>query len=211
MAVVLCYGDSNTHGSTPMPEPGVSGRHAFHDRWPNALAAALGPEHQVISEGLPGRTTVHDDPVEGGLRNGALTLPMVLRSHKPIDVLLIMLGTNDLKPRYSVTAWEIARSVERLLLIARAEGVNRHEVILCPPPVHENGALALPFSGATDRQAGLSEYLEDVAARQGCAFVDAGAHVTVSEQDGVHWQAAGHHALGAALAPVVKALLEDSF
>jgi lysophospholipase L1-like esterase len=74
---------------------------------------ALGPEFTVISEGLPGRTTVHDDTVEGGKRSGVEVLPAILPSHAPVDLMLLMLGTNDLKPRFSVTAAEIARSLER--------------------------------------------------------------------------------------------------
>jgi lysophospholipase L1-like esterase len=73
----------------------------------------------VISEGLPGRTTVHDDLVEGGKRSGLEVLPAILPSHAPLDLMLLMLGTNDLKPRFSVTAAEIARSIERLVVEAR--------------------------------------------------------------------------------------------
>ena len=211
MGVVLCFGDSNTHGSTPMPAPGVSGRHAFDDRWPNVLGRHLGPAHQVISEGLPGRTTVHDDPIEGGCRSGALALPIVLHSHRPIDLLIVMLGTNDLKPRFSVTAWEIARSVERLITMARAEGVTRHEMIIAPPSLRDDGSLGVVFPDVIARQQGLNTYLSQSAARLGCAFVDAGAHLTVSAVDGVHWEPAGHHALGAAVAPIARKLLEDGY
>ena len=112
MAVILCYGDSNTHGTMPMRGAGVSERHPKMQRWPEVMARRLGPAHDVISEGLPGRTTVHDDPVEGGERSGIKVLPAILHSHKPIDLMVLMLGTNDLKPRFSVTAHETLGSDE---------------------------------------------------------------------------------------------------
>ena len=207
MSTVLIYGDSNTHGTPPMAELGAQGRHPHGSRWPDVMAAALGPQVQVIAEGLPGRTTVHDDPVEGGERNGIKVLPAVLHSHRPIDLLLILLGTNDLKHRFSVTAFEIARSVERLALAARAEGVVGQILLMAPPPVRECGTLAEVFAGAEARQQGLTGQIEAAAARLGCGFVDAGAHARVSPVDGVHWDRDQHAALGAAMARVVSGQL----
>lgn len=207
MAVILCYGDSNTHGTPPMRNLADQGRHAYGRRWPDIMAGHLGPDHRVIDEGLPGRTTVHDDVIEGGMRNGLTTLSAVLHSHRPIDVLILMLGTNDLKHRFSVTAFEIARSVERLVLAARAEGVVNDIVIVAPVPVREEGSLREVFSGAEARQAGLTEFLADCAARLGCGFFDAGQHAQVSPEDGVHLTEAAHAAIGAALADMVRARL----
>lgn len=207
MAVIVCYGDSNTHGTMPMDEPGVSVRHAAGDRWTDVMALALGPGHTVLPEGLPGRTTVHEDPVEGGMRNGATVLPAVLHSHKPIDLLLLMLGTNDLKPRFSVTAQEIARSVERLALIARAEAVVADILIVAPAPVRETGCLSAVFAGAEARQSGLDDLIRAAAARLGCGFVAAGETVSVSDRDGVHWDAAEHRAFGSVMADAVRARL----
>jgi len=207
MKVILCYGDSNTHGTCPLPAPGVDLRHPPGDRWPDVLSAALGPGHQVISEGLPGRTTVHDDMVESGMRNGIAVLPAILHSHKPIDLMLLMLGTNDLKSRFSVSAWEIARSVEHMALAARAEGVVRDILLIAPPPVRETGSLREVFAGAEAQQKGLEGHLEMAAERLGCGFLRAGDHVTVSDEDGVHWSAAAHHDFGAVLAPLVSGRL----
>ena len=74
MSCVLCYGDSNTHGTMPAAVLGERRRHPRGQRWPDVLAAALGPQHEVIAEGLPGRTTVHEDAVEGGARSGVAVL-----------------------------------------------------------------------------------------------------------------------------------------
>ncbi|OSQ58555.1 hydrolase GDSL [Marivita cryptomonadis] len=207
MAVILCYGDSKTHGTTPLEKLGAFARHAPGDRWPDVMSKALGPAHQVISEGLPGRTTVHDDIVEGGMRNGLTVLPAILQSHAPIDLMVLMLGTNDLKHRFSVTAFEISRSLERMVLATRAEGVVKDILLVSPVPVREAGVLKDVFAGAGDRQHGLTAFIAAAAARQGVGFFDAGSVVTVSPDDGVHWDAAAHHAMGAAMAQAVAARL----
>ena len=155
MAVILCYGDSNTLGTKPVTQLGALERHDPGDRWPDVMATALGPDHVVLSEGLPGRTTVHDDLIEGGMRNGLTVLPAILHSHAPIDLMILMLGTNDLKNRFSVTAFEIARSLERLILATRAEAIVPDILLVAPVPVREAGVLADVFAGAETRQEGL--------------------------------------------------------
>ncbi|MCK0151184.1 SGNH/GDSL hydrolase family protein [Marivita sp. S6314] len=204
MRTILCYGDSNTHGTKPLTELGQFARYDPDDRWPDVMARALGPQHGVISEGLPGRTTVHDDPVEGGMRNGLTVLPAILHSHTPIDLMVLMLGTNDLKHRFSVTAFEIVRSVERLVMATKAEGVVEDILIVAPAPVREAGVLADVFVGAEQRQTGLTEHLLAAAERQGCGFAAAGQSVAVSPVDGVHWEAAAHQAFGAVMARTIK-------
>ncbi len=205
MAVILCYGDSNTHGTKPLEKLGAFARHAAGDRWPDVMAEALGVGHQVISEGLPGRTTVHDDMVEGGMRNGLTVLPAILQSHVPIDLMVLMLGTNDLKNRFSVTAFEISRSLERLILATRAEAVVTDILLVSPVPVKEAGVLRDVFAGAEARQHGLSAFIAAAAERQGVGFLDAGSVVSVSPVDGVHWDAASHHTMGAAMAQAIMA------
>ena len=207
MVVILCYGDSNTHGTTPLEKLGAFARHASGDRWPDVMSKALGPDHQVITEGLPGRTTVHDDIVEGGMRNGLTVLPAILQSHAPIDLMVLMLGTNDLKHRFSVTAFEISRSLERMVLATRAEGVVKDILLVSPVPVREAGVLKDVFAGAEDRQQDLTGFIAAAAARQGVGFFDAGSVVTVSPDDGVHWDVDAHHAMGAAMAQAVAARL----
>jgi lysophospholipase L1-like esterase len=204
MPVILCYGDSNTHGTVPLTALGRFDRHPPGARWPDAMAEALGPEATILAEGLPGRTTVHDDPVEGGCRNGIAVLPAILHSHRPIDLLVVMLGTNDLKHRFAVTGFEIARSLERLCMLARAEGVVRDILVVAPVPVRETGVLAETFAGAEAKQAGLSHLLKEAADRLGAGFVEAGLHVEVSPTDGVHWEAEAHRRFGAVMAEAVR-------
>ena len=95
MKTILCYGDSNTHGAMPMAAAGDVRRFGREDRWPGILLRELGPDWTVIEEGLPGRTTVHSDPIEGAHKNGLAYLPVSLESHAPIDLVVLMIGTNN--------------------------------------------------------------------------------------------------------------------
>lgn len=209
MATILCFGDSNTHGTRPLETLGVFDRYPRGARWPDVMAAALGPAHEVITEGLPGRTTVHDDPVEGGVRSGIAVLPALLFSHRPIDLMVIMLGTNDLKHRFSVTAFEIARSVERIGREALASGCVADLMLVAPAPVRMAGVLADTFAGAEARQAGLAAHLRAAADRLGAAFLEAGLTVSVSQRDGVHWEVEAHRDFGAVMAGAVAARVAE--
>ncbi len=102
MKTILCFGDSNTHGTRALQYPGDARRHPRDARWPNVLASQLGAGYEVIAEGHPGRTTVWADPIEGEHKSGVAMLPALLETHRPIDLVIIMLGTNDLKVRFSV-------------------------------------------------------------------------------------------------------------
>jgi lysophospholipase L1-like esterase len=119
MAVIVAFGDSNTWGY----DPATATRFAPQVRWTGVMQRELGPDHSVIEEGLNGRTTVFDDPIEPD-RRGADYLPPCLRSHAPLDLLIIALGCNDMKMRFSASPGDIADGAERLIEIARAEAVG---------------------------------------------------------------------------------------
>src|SRR3954465_8211487 len=181
---VLCYGDSNTHGSLPMATLDDLRRLGPAERWPGVIAAILGPSWRVFEEGLPGRTTVHPDPIEGGHLSGLAALPMVLGTHSPIDVLVIMLGTNDLKARCGVGATDIPASVEVLVRTARAfcAGSGRpvpEVLVVSPAPITEGAELGGTMAGGAAKSRALGPLLRDVAARLGTGFLDAGEHVEV--------------------------------
>jgi lysophospholipase L1-like esterase len=208
--VVLCYGDSNTHGTAPMDSLADRRRLARAERWPGVLAAELGAGWHVIEEGLPGRTTVHPDPVEGEWKNGLAVLPAILDSHFPIDLVVLMLGTNDLKPRFNVPPVQIGTSIERLLRTVRASeagpgGAAPRVLLIAPAPVVEEGSLAVVFAGGPAR-AGLAGPYAEAARRHGAAFLDAAPVWTVSPVDGVHFDAAEHGKLGRAVAAVVRGM-----
>jgi lysophospholipase L1-like esterase len=210
--VVLCYGDSNTHGSPPMPDwTGRTPRHGRHVRWPGVLARALGAGWHVVEEGLPGRTTVHDDPIEGEYRNGLRPLQAILESHKPVDLVVLCLGVNDLKSRFGLTANDIARGVERLATVIRGlpvgPGQRAPEVlILVPPPIVEAGVLAEIFAGNAATSQGFAAEYRKVAGRLGVPCLDLGPVAVVDPLDGVHFDAAGHAAIGAAVAAEIRRL-----
>ena len=212
---ILCFGDENTHGGRAGRTSTAHQRYRGQIRWPGALAAHLGSEVRVVEEGLPGRTTVHDDPVGGAHKNGLAILPALLESHQPIDVVFVMLGTNDLKPRFSVTPGEIAESVERLAMTVAASrangtGVAPQCVVIAPPPIDPRGELREVFGDAAEASHALAHHLSAAAERVGAGFIDAGAHATVDPVDGVHLTEAGHAALAAALAKYARTHLLDA-
>jgi len=206
---LLCYGDSNTHGTKPLTLPGVFERFGPDDRWPGVVRQILGPEWNVIEEALPGRTTVHDDPIDGHYKNGLAYLRACLESQLPIDIIVLMLGTNDLKTRFSVTPTDIAKSVDVLLqqvVACRAGpgGATPHVLLMSPVPIDEVGFVGESFVGGADKSRKLAPLYERVAVKYGCAFLDAGEIVTVSPTDGVHYEADQHHRLGKAVAELLR-------
>jgi lysophospholipase L1-like esterase len=210
--VLLAYGDSNTHGTVPMATLEDCGRWGPAERWPGVLATELGADWRVVEEGLPGRTTVYPDPISGVHKNGLALLPAALESHRPVDLVAIMLGTNDCKARFSVPAIEIGESVSLLLHHVRhsymgPEGGHPALLLIAPPPVLEAGCLAEIFAGGPAKSARLAAVYADVARRHGAGFLDAGQVIAASPVDGVHFDAAAHAGLGRAVAEAVRGLL----
>ena len=207
--MVLVYGDSNSHGTAPMATLEDMHRFGPAERWPGVLAAELGPGWIVREEGLPGRTTVHPDPIEGVHKNGLAVLPAILESHRPIDVVVLMLGTNDLKHRFQVPAVEIGESAGLLVHTIRhsycGPGMAQPAVLLvAPPPVLEAGCLAEIFEGGAVKSQRLAGTYAGVATRHGAAFLDAGEVIVSSPLDGVHFDAEEHAKLGRAVAAALK-------
>ena len=207
--VVLAYGDSNTHGTMPMATLEDQGRFAPAERWPGVCARALGSGWRVIEEGLPGRTTVHPDPIEGAHKNGLAILPAILETHRPIDLVVLMLGTNDLKQRFSVTPLDVGISVSKLLdALGQSRSGPKSDrprlLVVAPMPIEEVGCLAGMFEGGAAKSRRLAAEVARVAALYGADFLDAGEVITVSEIDGIHFDAAAHAALGRAIAAKIS-------
>ena len=210
---ILCFGDSNTHGADPTGGP----RYDLHTRWPGVLRDTLGAGYHVIEEGCGGRTTVHEDPIESlrsGSKNGAAYLPACLNSHKPLDLVIILLGTNDLKPRFAVNASDIARGAGALvdLTLQSAtgpDGARPQVLLIAPPPTTALDGLAFEsmFAGAHAKSLALSRWYAAEASARGVAFLDAGTVIQSSPADGIHWDRAAHAALGAAVAAKAQRLL----
>ncbi len=207
--VVLAYGDSNTHGTMPMATLEDGGRHGPAERWPGVLAAALGQGWRIVEEGLPGRTTVYPDPISGVHKNGLAGLPAALESHRPLDVVVIMLGTNDLKHRFQAPVVEIANSASLLVHTVRhsytGPGNAQPAILLiAPPPILEAGCLAEIFEGGAIKSQRLAAAYAAIAKRHGCMFLDAGRVIVSSPVDGVHFDADEHLKLGRAVADVLR-------
>lgn len=206
---ILCFGDSNTHGTRPMPDLAGAGRFDHDARWPSVMAGALGAGHEVIAEGHPGRTTVHDDPMEGPHRNGIAVLPSLLESHKPLDLVIVKLGTNDLKSCFHVSAADIAFCLDRMVRLIRASGAGPaggapRVLVVAPPPILEVGCLAEMFAGGAAKSQDLAAAIRAMTRRLGAGFFDAGSVVQVSPVDGIHYEAEGQVALGLAMAEALR-------
>lgn len=207
MPSLLCYGDSNTWGSATVARP--DGRYGRDERWPGVLRAALGPDWLVTEEGLGGRTTVSADPVEGAEKNGLAYLLPCLHSHKPLDVVVVMLGTNDLKARFGKSPWEVAAGVAKLVELARQPqfgpaGKPPAVLVVSPPPFQPlTEAHAGMFAGAVEKSPHLAAEFRKVAAAAGVHFFDAGSVIRSSKVDGFHLDPDAHAALGKAIAAEV--------
>ncbi|MEM7753263.1 MAG: GDSL-type esterase/lipase family protein [Pseudomonadota bacterium] len=206
MPRVLLYGDSNTFGTAPITALGTQDVHGRGVRWGDVLAETLGGNWDVVIEGLPGRTTVFDDPIEGAYRNGLPVLPAILHSHKPIDILVICLGTNDQKHRFGLLAQDVALGLTRLVREAFASDVVGRALLVAPPPLKEVGEFRDMFRGAEARGAGLAAEVARSAEQEGAGFFDAGSVISVSDTDGIHWTAEAHGLLGRAMADVLQGM-----
>jgi lysophospholipase L1-like esterase len=207
MKTIVCYGDSNTWGA----DPAGSGRLGPDVRWTGVLAAALGAGYKIIEEGLNGRTTTVDDPIYPYL-NGLSYLPACLASHQPFDLITIMLGTNDLKVRFNRTASDIAESAGYLAQLAARSvhgigGQPPKVLLIAPPPVTTLDKFGEMLDGAIEKSNKFARYYAAMAAWTPVDFLDAGSVIRCSDLDGIHFDAAEHAKLGAAVASKVKAIL----
>jgi len=211
MKTILCYGDSNTWGYSPS----IQDRYARNERWGGVLRNALGEGYLVIEEGLGGRTTVWDDPVEGIYKNGRTYLMPCLESHQPIDLVVILLGTNDLKRRFGVGAFDIARGAGVLVqIIQRSEtgpnGKAPEVLLLAPPPTADLAGTDFVemFKGAEEKSKNFSHEFQRVAEELGCEFLDTAEVIVSSRLDAIHLDAEGHRKLGRAVAARAREILE---
>ena len=210
MRRILCYGDSNTYGFNAL-----GGRFDEKIRWPKVMESLLGDGYSVAEEGLNGRTTIFDDYILP-LRNGRNYLPVSLLTHCPLDLVIIMLGTNDTKPAFSASAFLIARGIEELVkIIKNPYNHNGHAIpeilIVAPAPIKD----VIPdahASGIFESKAGeisreLAWLYEKTAKEYGCKFLDAGMHVKTSDEDGVHLNPEHHAKLAKVMADTVRKII----
>lgn len=209
MKTILCYGDSLTWGYAP-----ISGaRYPKDIRWTGVLARLLGPEFEVVEEGLPGRTTVFDVFYNPNL-NGEDHLEVELFTHAPLDLVILMLGTNDLQ--LGRTAWEASRGAARLVSIIKSNaacfsGGEANALLVAPPRL---GANLAQVDCSPMAETGRGESLKFAplyalaAKRNDCYYLDAGAVAEPSPLDAEHFDETGHRLMGEAVAKKVRSILK---
>lgn len=210
MKRILCFGDSNTWGYVPLS---ALERYPEEVRWAGVLQSKLGSEYRVIEEGQNGRTTVFDDPFETICKNGSRHLPVLLESHKPLDLVLIMLGTNDLKTHFRQNAHTIAAGAgelaERVLASEAGPVQGAPKVMLIAPAEVADAQCPFghKFDGTHETSKGFAQAYQEVAQALAIPFFSAAEHVSVPTTDCIHFDAAGHTALGSAAAQAVKKIV----
>jgi lysophospholipase L1-like esterase len=211
MKTVLCYGDSLTWGT----DAATGGRHLPEYRWPNVLQKALGDQAIVIAEGLRGRTTAYDEHLADCDRNGARILPTILYTHAPIDLVIFMLGSNDMKPAIAGTAVAAMQGMRRLISLVQVNALRDGSteppavLVVAPPPLCEtaNAEYAAMFAGGVEQSKMLASFYADLADETGCGFFDAGSVANATPIDGVHLDAENTRAIGRGLEPIVRMML----
>jgi lysophospholipase L1-like esterase len=213
---LLAFGDSLTWGWVPVEPLVPTSRYPFRERWTGALAEALGEGYEIVEEGLSGRTTTADDPTDPRL-NGAAYLPSALATHLPLDLVMILLGTNDTKAYFNRSAFDIAVGASTLLVsvLQSAGGVGTAypappTLLIAPPPLGgiNDPWFAEMWRGGAEKSRELGRLCRAVADTYGAGFLDAGEVITTDGVDGVHFTADANRALGQAVAGKVREMLD---
>lgn len=213
MRTIVCFGDSNTWGY----DPSTCGRYPPENRWPCVLDSTLDAirpgEFTIIAEGQNGRTTVWDDPVEGQ-KNGSLYLLPCLESHKPVDLVVIMLGTNDLKHRFGLSAFDIAKGALRLATLAGGSAFGTGDkapsvLLVAPPPFARMSGFAKNFEGGAENSKKLGVEFTELALVNNIPFLDAGMVIRSSDIDGIHLDPEEQVKLGKAVAARILEMFRD--
>ena len=206
MKNILCFGDSNTYGF----DPETWGRYEYGQRWTGALQNILGDSCRIIEEGCCYRTTVFDDPTRPN-SIGRPHLEMLLESHKPLDLVIICLGTNDLKRIFHVTATESALGLGELVKLVQRYDYGVHSaprvLVLSPIVIREEIAsrqfFGFGFEAAAESRNFASKFKE-VADFYHCWFLDAANFAVPSRTDHLHMDREGHAALARGLAEFLR-------
>ncbi|MFX3636589.1 MAG: GDSL-type esterase/lipase family protein [Candidatus Pristimantibacillus sp.] len=210
---IVCFGDSNTWGY----DAATDSRFGEGTRWTSLLASELSHSYRVVEEGLSGRTSVSEDPLHEGLSGLSYIYPCLM-SHSPLDLVVIMLGTNDTKDRFSLTSYNIAQGIVRLAKKARdtASGINGQSpkvLVIAPPPIGEKfietsigKSMGSQCSG---KSLELAKHLEELFKGTGIYFADSKDHVSMNEIDYMHLDAAGHQTMANFMATQIKSLIYE--
>ncbi len=222
---IMVFGDSNSWGFAPCAANETTTRYDASVRWPSVMANRLGAGFELVEEALSARTTDLDDTeidlpsahLRGAVFNGAKLLPAILASNLPLDLVVIMLGTNDLKVRFKRDAKQIARAALGLVrLIGECEGgvatsyPTPKVLLVAPPPLGKTGFHEpAEWAGGYEKSLELGSVLGDAAAAAKIPFFDAGKVITTDGMDGVHFSPEGQVKLGEAIAKKVSFILQE--
>jgi lysophospholipase L1-like esterase len=208
---IVCFGDSNTWGF----DARSGGRFAENIRWPSLLQGLLGEETAIIEEGLPGRTSVMDDPLCEGL-NGITYLGPCLLSHQPLDLVVVMLGTNDTKERFHLTSHNIAQGMTRLAMKAKHMPVGRDggfpEVLVISPPHIDRAYTStsiFPAMGeyCAEKSAAIYDSLTELLSGSDIHLLDAATSIRMNTIDYMHLDQEGHKSLAGLVFQTIKKIL----
>lgn len=215
---IMCFGDSLTWGWIPIADGAPTLRYPFEQRWTGVMAAELGSGFEIVEEGLSARTTSLDDPVDPRL-NGSAYLPSALASHLPLDLVIVMLGTNDTKSFFRRTPYEIANGMAKLLgqIATSAGGVGTpypapRALVIAPPPLTPmpHAWFQGMFEGGHEKTRELAKHYQALAAFTGASFLNAGDHITTDGVDGIHFTPQNNADLGRAVANKVRAIFAEA-
>jgi len=211
MKSILCYGDSNTYGLMP----GLQGRYPREVRWTGILQKLLGEDYYIIEEGLGGRTTVWDDPIEEH-KNGKEYLIPCMESHQPLDLVVIMLGTNDVKKRFSLSAFDIGAAMENLVktILKSEAGIDENPpkvLLVAPVPIKSVGDkdLDLMLEGGVEKSLMLPEYYQKIAKKYSLSYLDPTKMVEIGSRDGIHFTVNGHKKMAELVANKIEEIFPD--
>lgn len=216
MKRILCYGDSNTYGADGRRyrTEGISLRYDEQTRWTSLLQKNLGSDYLVSEEGFNGRTTVFDDPMENG-RNGFAYLDVIFGSHQPLDLVILMLGTNDAKPRFSASSRDISRGMERIILhlkdlIRSSINPDTKILLLAPPHIErcETGEYLYGFDeNSSLKSHELAVKYSLLAGNNDCLFADTSKWVSPDPSDGIHLGPEAHKVFAQKLTELLTSIL----
>lgn len=204
---ILCFGDSNTWGFVPVTKE----RLPINLRWTGTLQKKLGNDFEIIEEGLNSRTTNTDDPDRPG-KNGKTYLTPCLQTHNPLDFVVFMLGTNDLKEVFQRSPQQTASGAEDLLNLIKEYGRDKNslpsKIIIISPPLVDEGVEGMRnyYLGAEEKSKQLGPLYKKLAQKYNCEFIDAAQIVTPSPKDGLHLEPADHQKLAEAVYSKIKSI-----
>jgi lysophospholipase L1-like esterase len=214
MKNILCFGDSNTWGY----DPATQTRFPREIRWTGVLQNLLGDNYYVIEEGLNGRTTNVDEKQEYGLgyfrkfRSAIDLLPVLIETNSPIDLVIVMLGTNDLKSNFNRSANDIASDMKLVCqnIISNEYFNSKSVVLISPTHIEENSDTILDsFVDTNHKAVALAPLYKTIAEELAIDFLDAADFVKINTIDGIHWDAYQHNDFALALCDKIKTIYDS--